>query len=239
MRISAKILFLILLLCLSSLASHPQDRLLSGRVYELSTRDPVPGILVSNPAKDLKTTTDSTGFFRLPGTIGNLLVFSGSGYLTDTMLVIDHAPREVLMRGVNHLLNEVAVSSAAPNLGAFRDPDYHGQTVAYQHDDDGNPVGGLIFRISYWNKDSRKERRSIRRLEKARLESGIYELFSPLNIGKYIPLKDQALQNFINLYRPPVSLYRSAGFNLVLYLNDKYREYLALPEEERRLPPLK
>ncbi|HEY0895643.1 MAG TPA: carboxypeptidase-like regulatory domain-containing protein [Sphingobacteriaceae bacterium] len=235
MRISAIILWL----CFSALSAHPQDRLLSGRVYDLTTRSPLPGMLVSNAATGRQTATDSTGAFRFPAGIGDLLVFSGAGYQTDTILVINHADREVLMRPNNYLLKEVAISSATPNLGEYRHPDFHGQTVAYQRDEDGNPVGGLIFRISYWNKDSRKERRSKKRLAQARLESEIYELFSPLNIGKYIPLKGQALQNFIDLYRPPVNLYRSGGFELVLYLNDKYREYLALPEAQRRLPPLK
>jgi hypothetical protein len=235
MRITA----LILWLCLFALQGHPQDRLLSGRVYDLNTRIPVPGILVSNPAKGRQATADSTGSFRLSAGIGDLLIFSGSGYLTDTLLVIDHADREVFMRPPNYLLKEVAISSAAPDLGAYRDPDFHGQPVVYQRDEDGNPVGGLIFRISYWNKDSKRERRSKKRLARAELDTEIYELFSPDNIGKYIPLKGANLQQFIDLYRPPAELYRSGRFDLVLYLNDKYREYLTLPEEKRRLPPLK
>lgn len=224
--------------CLVCLKLNAQDRPATGRVYELDTRRPLAGITVNNPGLGRVTTTDSTGFFRLPARNGNLLIFSGPGFRTDTILVIDHSEREVFMRPLEHLLKEVLINSAPISLGEFRDPEYHGQTVVYQRDKDDNPVGGLVFRISYWNKDSRKERRAMKRLAQAETAFQIDALFTPEHIGRYVPLKGEELQNFIGLYRPSVAVYRSASFNLLVYLNEKYKEFLVLPEEKRRLPPL-
>jgi hypothetical protein len=234
-----RIAVIVVLLSLALLEAHSQNRTSAGRVYELHTRIPLPEIVIRNTSNGHSARTDSTGYFRNEAGINDLLVFSGFSYQNDSILVIDHAEREVFLRPTVHQLNEVTVSSAAPRLGELRHPEFHGQTVVYQRDDNGFFKGGLAFRISYWNKDTKKERRAHKRLKQAELQSEIYTLFSPIEMAKYIPLKGQDLQNFIDLYRPSVDMYRSGEFNLLLYLNEKYREYLALPEDKRRLPPLK
>ena len=124
------------------------------------------------------------------------------------------------------------------NLGSLRDPEYHGQSVVYQVDENGSKKGGIIIRLWYWNKDSKKERRAQRRLKDEEILKKIDRLFSPVNIARYVPLKGAVLDDFIALYRPAVKEYKSPAFNLVLYLSGCYKKFKALPPEKRKLPPL-
>lgn len=212
---------------------------LQGRVYEINTRIALPEISIRNQSNQTTVKTDSAGRFRILAKPGDLLLLTGFSYQPDTILVIDYRYREVFLTPKAHLLKEVKVNSAPVNLGELRDPEFHGQKVVYQRDEDGNYKGGIAIRLSYWNKDSKKERRSQKRLKEAELKSEIYARFNPANVGKIVPLKGQALQDFIDLYRPLVEQYRSPEFDFVLYLNEKYRDYLALPEDQRKLPDLK
>ena len=212
---------------------------ISGRVFELNTRIHLPQINILNTTTGKTSQTDSTGAFRIPGRNGDLLVFSGFAYQTDSILIIDKTFREIFLQPKQHALREVKINSAPVNIGEYRHPEFHGQTVVYQRDDDGNYKGGVAIRLSYWKKDSKRERRSHKRLKQAETETEIYNLFSPLNVGNYIPLKGRELQNFIDLYQPSVDLFRSGRFDFLYYLNEKYKEYLSLSEDKRKLPALK
>ena len=212
--------------------------ILRGRVFELNSKIPIAGTQIVNLSTMISVLTDTAGRFAINASSGDLLTFQSFAYSPDTLLVINMKYKEIYLQTLQNLLNEVTVKSTEFSGAGLLDPLYHGQTIVYQVDKNGNRKGGISFRLWYWNKDSRKVRKAQNRLKDEGILLKIDSVFSPFNISKYIPLRGIVLQDFIYLYRPSVPIYRSENFNLLLYINDSYKAFKLLPPEKRKLTPL-
>ena len=222
----------LLLLCLEV---NAQD-VLDGRVYELGTTMPLTDVRVSNVNSGKSTITNSEGRFKLPAKKGDVIALYLYSYQPDTVFLIELKARDFFLQPISHELNAVTVEGVKTQLGSLVDKTP--QNVTYQRNPDGSPKGGLVFRLSYWNKDSKKERRALRKLKDFELQEEIDRVFSLAFISQYTPLRGVELNDFRSLYRPSVQLYKSPGFDLLLYLNDVYKEFKTLPPEKRKLPLL-
>ena len=232
-------LFVLMLFLLIISQKSPAQSVFKGRIFELNTRIAIPGTHVSNLSTKITALTDTAGRFAIKAKSGDLLVMQSFAYLPDTLLITNMKYREIYLQALPNMLGEVTVKQTEIRGVDFRDREYHGQTIVYQIDENSNHKGGVAFRLWYWNKDSKKVRRSQKRFKDEEILLEIDRVFNPFNIGKYIPLREQVLQDFINLYRPALDIYKSNGFNFFLYLNDSYKAFKQLPPEKRKLPPLK
>ncbi|MBC8053315.1 MAG: hypothetical protein H7Y13_09650 [Sphingobacteriaceae bacterium] len=234
MRLLVIYTFVFLLVCVGANAQG----ILEGRVFDYNTNLPLNKVNVSNVNSGRIVLSDSTGRFKVRAQKGDVLALHLSGYVPDTVLLLDLNPREFHLQIKAHQLNAVEIKGVKINSSTWVDDEFHGQTARYQYNKDGSRKGGLVFRFWYWNKDSRKERRMLGRLKNYELQDEIDRLFNLAFIAEHIPLKGTDLLDFRSLYRPSVKLYKSPGFNMLLYLNDSYREFISLPPEKRKLPPL-
>ncbi len=215
---------------------HAQDAL-TGRVYEDKTNFAVPGITIRNLKTNGATVADLTGGFTIPAKAGDLVVFSGLSYVSDTLFVKDLKYIEIRLIPKSRLLNEVKVTGSEIKLGNLKDNrrlgPLGGQTVVYQTDADGNNKGGLALNIfdSHAAENKRKLNAKLSADEQTIKE--VDGIFTSANLQKYLPIKGQEMQNFIILYRPDIETYRSPDFILTLYLNTSYEKFLKIPADQR------
>lgn len=222
----------LLLLCLEVNAQSD----LEGRVFELNTTVPIANVRVSNVSSGKFTITGSEGRFKLQVKKGDIIALSSFSYKPDTVFLTEVKFRDFFLQPISHDLNTVVINGVSTRLGSL--VDRTPQDVTYQRNPDGTTKGGLVFRLSYWNKDSRKERRTLRRLKDYQVQEEIDRAFSIRFISQYTPLKGAELLDFRSLYRPTLKVFKSPDFNLLQYLNASYKEFKALPPEKRKLPPL-
>jgi len=232
MMLKYQLLFFVF--CFSATA-FAQQTVLKGKVFEDKTRIALADIRVQDQTSKESTTTDEKGRFSISTKPGDVLIFSsGFAYLPDTLLVTDMHEREIFMTPHTNFLNEVkVVTDSTKNLSHYYDPMFHGQTVVVQRDANLNPTGGIAIRLSYWKKDEHKREKLENELKDEQETDEINKVFTPAIIGKYVPLTGKDLDDFILLYTPATKVYYGNDFNMVSYLNDCYKKYLKLPQEER------
>jgi len=235
--------FIFIFLFLSSFA-YAQQHTMEGVVYEIKTHVTLADISVQNLNGKFKSRTDQQGHFLIQAKTGDLLVFSGSRYKPDTVVLINLNAREFYLDPVQHMLNEVVINgqSAAPvNPTAFKqpkDPDFHNQTVAYQRNvdgpnADGSKKGGVSIRIWSNKKTENDAKKREQEANYDKVTAQIQQAFNEENIKKYVPLKDQELHSFAMRYSPDIKTFTGKDFNLASYISKCYQEFEKLSPEER------
>ena len=205
---------------------------------ELQKRIPIAGAKIKNLNSGAIATTDTAGNFLIQADKGHLLSIKSLGFMSDTLFIADLRFCEILLLPDAKQLKEVVVQNTViDSTITWLHPEFHGQRVKYQRDENGFYKGGILISL-YHNKDSRKERARLKRLKRAELFAEIDRLFSASSVSKYIPLKEMELHDFISLFRPSIETFKSGNFHFLIYLNDCYQKWLKLPPEKRRLPPL-
>jgi hypothetical protein len=224
---------LILIFCCNTQIELSQY--LKGRVYENNTGIALDSVKIKVSATAESIYTDKNGDFKIRAKVNDLLIISGLGYQTDTLLVTNARFQEIYLTHEEHLLKEVKVNANnVAAAGSFRsyDPDFHNQTVAKQFDDQGNYKGGVIFRIWYWKKDEKKKAKNEQTLKADAAYQTIHAIFCRDTLLKYLPLKKEEVDGFIARYSPGIEEFMSPGFNMAFYLNKCYKEYKELPLED-------
>lgn len=229
--------FLLLCCCFFAASAFAQDNL-TGRIYEYKTRNLLPGIHVINLRTNRYTISDQTGAYSIPARVGDLVVFMGLEYQPDTLYVKDLNYTDIQLMLKQNMLKEVRVTQqelklgnlkAAPTLSPFG-----GQTLVYQTDDKGNYIGGVTLNLFDSHSAAKKRKHEEETAKDEAIKAKIAQVFSPENLQNYLPIKDQEMQNFIILYTPDVETYTNHDFNLALYLNICYKEFLKIPAEKRQ-----
>ena len=232
-------LLLVLFFCLYLPCAHAQQKL-QGIVFENGTRVPLGGIRIQNTRTKLTIETDIKGKFSIDAKVNDVLVLQGFAYLPDTVLLTDLKLHEIFMLPGKTMLKQVDVHNQEIKTGSFQDTskskspfEYHGQSMIYQRDENGNLKGGVAFRI-WSNHSGERKRKKLEKFhndEETRLQ--IDRIFSPQNLTKYLPLKPEELGSFKSRYIPTVKVFTANDFNLVAYLSACYKEFIKLPPQKR------
>jgi hypothetical protein len=232
---------LVVCFCFFGILRTSGQSVFSGRVLEYKTRIPSTSVRIQNLTNGLKTITLKDGQFAVAAKPGDLLVFTAFSYQPDTVLITDMHAREIFMTPKTNLLNQVNITDtsgraiANPNAAHYFDPMFHGQPVVYQRDPKYfTPVGGIIVRLHYWSKDEHKKRQAAQSEKEREISEHISTVFTPLNVGNYVPLKGTELDDFLLLYTPDVKEYTDTKFDLVPYLNACYLNWKTLTPEQRK-----
>lgn len=231
-----KYYLIVFVLCF--ITSAYSQTLIKGRVYEDKTRIALIDIQVQNTGNKERTATDNDGKYAIQAKIGDILIFTGSTYTADTVLITDLRQKEVFLTLKENTLNAVNVNAASA-VGSFKfnDPALDNKTLAYQRDANGNYKGGVVLKLWY-GKDEKNKARQQKLIDDDNVRDEIYKVFTPVNVGKYVPLKEDELKDFIALYIPEVGVYKSKDFNMASYLNGCYKKFINLPEEQKHLEKL-
>lgn len=208
----------------------------TGVVFENKTRVTLQGIRIENQATHKVFITDTGGSFTIGGKMGEVLVFSGSFYRADTVLLTDNKPMEIFLVPEHNMLKQVDVTATeAKHTGSFQSPDYHNQTVVYQPDEKYPQYykGGVAIRLHYFKKDEKRKAKQAAFLKNQQQQDEIAKVFNAENMAKYLPLKGKDMDDFLILYTPSTKYYFSAAFNLVSYLDTSYKAFLKIPADKR------
>jgi hypothetical protein len=232
-----RLLFLVIGLLLLSNISFAQGNL-TGRIYENKTRIAIAGISIQNLKSKMMAVSDQNGIFAIRAHIGDLVTFSGFSYQPDTLYVKDLGTIEIFLDLKQNLLKGVTVTGSETKLGnltaAPTPSPFGGQTLVYQTDANGDTKGGLKLNVfdSHSDANKRKKETQLGKAEETKQE--IARTFSPENLKNYIPISGQEMDNFITLYTPDINTYTDSDFNLTIYIDKCYKEFLKIPKEKRQ-----
>lgn len=213
----------------------------SGTVYDFENKDfPLQNVKVRNLSSNQLTLTKAAGQFSLSAKVGDLLEFSLMGYHTDTLFLINLAPKTIYLPGSSTTLKEVEIVSAKINPSILS-PDPLARPYkriapdGLQGKGNNDRAGGLFFNLGYGKYKRQQEK--IRVLEERdRYLVEINETFTEAYVSDLVKLKGQDLKDFMALYRPPEELVKSERpFNYDLYTVKAYHTWLKLPPEQRKL----
>jgi len=228
--------FLLLCFCFLAGMVSAQDNL-TGRIYEYKTRTILPGVTIRNLKTNGVTVSDRTGGFSIAAKVGDLVVFNSFAYQPDTLYVKDLKYTEVQLALKSNMLNEVKVNGQEVKVGSLKPTPspspFGGQTLVYQTDAKGNPVGGLRMNVFDSHAAQKKRDHAIQTEKDEALKMKIADIFSPEGLKNYVPFKGQEMQNFISLYTPTIDTFTAPEFNLTVYINNSYREFMKIPADER------
>ncbi|MHA4893193.1 peptidase associated/transthyretin-like domain-containing protein [Pedobacter sp. PWIIR3] len=233
-------LFLVLIFPLQSIAQST----LSGHVYDYENRKlPLPYVVVKNLNNAKETQTQSGGQFEIIAKKGDLLVFSKSGYHTDTLFLIDLSVKRIFLPVSVTDLKEVNIQGVRVNPGVlYRDPEAK-EFKRFETDDlrgkkNNDRAGGLSFNLGYGK--YRREQQKKQQIEETEIyEDEINANFTNEFVGKLTKLEGEELKNFIYLYKPSAGLVKAdRPFNYTLYILKAFSTWQKLPVDQRKPPAL-
>jgi len=226
---------LLLLFVLFSNNSSAQN-ILTGRIFEYQTHTGLAGVKVENLKSHVTAISTTDGKYAIKAAKGDLICYSRSSYKPDTILVANLKYKEVFLELSQNLLKEVKIINKETNMGIVATPvatPFGGNTVHYQTDASGNNRGGLQLSLTGSNKAQQNRAKEAKLEANDKISTQIAQVFSPENLQNFIPIKGQELENFIILYRPSSTVYRGK-FNLTLYVDSCYKEFVKIPADKRQ-----
>lgn len=211
---------------------------LTGSVADSATGAPLKNVEVHNRTLNSKTQTDAEGRFGLAAQPEHAISFSAFAYRTQTIVLGSLERLRIQLSSQNNLLQEVEVKHLKTAPSTWQTPACRGQSMVYQKEYDDPSAGGVVFRVWYWKKDEKRRKKRLEDETRRATEQRISQIFTPQNISLYVPLRGEELESFIFHYTPSAETYSSRSFDLLLYLNDSYKNYQQLPASERKIPEL-
>ena len=138
----------------------------------------------------------------------------------------------------SNMLQEVKVTGQETRLGNLKPTPmltpFGGDKLVYQTDAAGNYTGGMKMNIFDSHSAANRRQHAIQTQKDEGIKARIADIFKPQNLENYVPLKDQEMKNFIIMYTPDLDTYTSPEFNLTVYLNNSYHEFMQIPAEKRQ-----
>ncbi len=229
--------FLFLILLSGAITTAYAQNQLTGRVYENKTKVFLQGVRVENLKSHAMTITGPDGSFAIRAAVGDLVRFTNSNYKPDTLYVADLKYIQVFLDPRVNQLQEVKVTNQQikknDGFSTQKQPGVLGsQTVLYQTDTSGRPIGGIKMNIADGGMTPKQHEAKLSRNEAQKEQ--IRKVFNAENLKKYLPISGQEMENFIILYMPDVNTYFDPAFNLVAYLNVSFQEFNKIPVEQRQ-----
>lgn len=226
------LLSILFLLCMEGFAQSD----LRGVVFEEKTRDRLGNVFVRNTKSGKSVHSGKDGSFVITASIGDILILSLPGYLSDTLFVSSLRPLSIHLPVEGVRLNQVTIKGSS-----VFDPRREFPQV-YKKAKYAGTVRGGGFALSpsrIFGKEARNARRFKKMLKRDAEEREIDRLFGPLLVKRLLPLEGVELENFLMYYRPSLDfLRRSSKEALQDYIIHSYSEFKKLPEEKRKTHPL-
>lgn len=208
--------------------SHAQN-ILSGKVTESGKNIKLENVFVRDMNSKEVALSNKSGAFDIRTQANHTLILSLSGYISDTLYLIDMKPKHIELRlqGIN-----------------LRTVNIHNTNVPFNPRKEYPQVYEKSkFALSpsrIFGKESRDARRLKRYFEREQEQRQIDAIFTKAFVSSIVPLKGKALEDFMAMYRPTLSFVKnSSRQTLTIYVNDSYRKFMALPPDKRSLPGFK
>lgn len=206
-------------------------QILKGTVSESGSGNKMDNVFVHDVNNRQMTITDKNGNFSISTEVGHTIVFESPGYASDTMYLVNMAPKKIKMVEKTIALREVTVKASknkAPFDPQAEYPEVYTKSKVY-----------VLSPTTWFGKDARDARRLKKYFRTEQQEREVDEVFNRSYVSSLVPLKGQELDNFMTLYRPSYAFVHSnSAGSMTVYINDSYKKYMALPPDKRQLPTL-
>jgi hypothetical protein len=235
-RAAGRLILLCAFLTLFIGVAHAQDNLI-GRIHEDKSNVAVPGINVHNLKTNKIVASDATGAFSIPAKVGDIVVFSGFSYRSDTLYVQKLGYIDIVLTLSSRMLDEVKVTGQETKLGNLKPAPtlspFGGDNLVYQSNAKGEYVGGVKLNVFDSNSALKKRQRDVQVQKDEGIKSKIANIFSAEGLKNYLDLKGQEMSNYIILYTPDIPTYTSPQFNITFYVDSCYKEFKKIPADRR------
>lgn len=173
--------------------------------------------------------TDKEGRFSIRTEPGHIIIFDCPGYVSDTLYVVNLAPKNIMMVTKTIALREVSINATRQFFDPRKEyPEIYTKSKVY-----------IMSPTTWFSKEGKDARRLKRYFAREEEERRVDAVFNRVYVGSIVPLKGQELEDFLILYRPSYSFIKSNDSeSLAVYINDSYKKFKALPVEKRKLPKL-
>lgn len=212
---------------------------LRGKVLDKWYDRVVMAATIKNISKDRMTQSDRGGNYKIPATPGDVVSFSSTGYITDTLVVTANmltSPFDVfLARNVIELSNIEIGDLNRYQVDSIRRREEFDDVLTKQNiklvGGRGNTptdgVGITFSPLTFFSKKEKNERRFKKMFERQEEEFYINFKFSFDYVSKVTGLQGDSLRIFMLQYRPDYTFCRqSSKADMLLYINDSYRVFV-------------
>lgn len=230
--ITRYILALGLLIAALPLAAQKTVR---GRVnnFTYDSIAPLPQATVNNISRKSTVSADNNGYYVIGANENDSLVFSFSGFISDTVKVQE----QFFVSGYDAALIERSAFLAGVTVMADyrRDSIRRRQEYSYAYEKPMAITGGhtpsagagiVLSPSAIFSKQKKANKRLKAQLIKQEEEAFVDYVFSPAWVSSLTGLKGDALQLFVTKYRPSYAFCRQhSRAELITYISDKYKEF--------------
>ena len=216
------------LLFIAAGSVHAQG-LLKGEVRERGNNQKISNAFIRDINSNAMTLVDQNGSFAIRSATGHTLIITSPGYVTDTLFVIDMAPKKIDMTVQSIALKQVNITDTRKTFDPHEEyPDVYQKSKVY-----------ILSPSSWFGKEAHDARRLKRYFAMEQEEQKIDEAFNAAYVSSLIPLKGQELEDFMTLYRPSYKfIVNNNRVSMAVYINDCYKKFEALPPDKRTLQRL-
>ncbi|RVU01937.1 hypothetical protein EOD41_08265 [Mucilaginibacter limnophilus] len=207
--------------------AQAQD-MLRGTVYDGASGNRMADVFIKNTTNNQVALTDKKGNFTIKAAPGHLLIFTSPTYTNDTLYVTNMREKRVTLNTTRIDLKQVTVTARANFNPETEYPEVYQKSKVY-----------ALSPSSWFSSEGRNARRLKKYFKREVRERKIDSAFSKVYVSSVIPLRGQELEDFMTMYRPSYDLVEKNDRELMmLYINDSYKKFMALPPEKRKPTPL-
>lgn len=224
-----KLLFVAAILLFIASFARAQNTF-KGTVYENGTNTRLSDVFIRDANSRQVSITDKNGNFTINTTVGHTLIFNSPGYNSDTLYLIDMAPKKITLTTQRISLSQVNITATRSAFNPREEyPEVYEKSKVY------------VFSPSTWfSGEGKKARRLKRYFQHEAEERNVDAAFSPGYVSSIVPLKGNDLENFMTMFRPSYVFLRSNNReSMAAYINDSYKKFMALPADKRAPQALK
>ena len=227
-----------LLLCIPAMLAAAQKKTVKwGYLRDSATGHPIALASVTNANTGKTVMTASSGRFSIELNAGQILSFAAVGYHFDTLRYDNRYTGQdtlsLVLASLSGNLTMVTVNTKGMNQ-------YQRDSLERRNDflqDIGgriipsvaasNSGAGIALNIDRFSRREKAKRKAYEFYESFEKEAYINYRFTPAMVHEYSGLKDDALQDFMQQYRPSYQWLRShtSEEDLKYYINDKLKLY--------------
>ncbi|MFD0763821.1 hypothetical protein ACFQZI_03080 [Mucilaginibacter lutimaris] len=222
---------LILIIPLLTVATFTSAQsIFKGTVYEHGTNNRLSDVFIKDITNKQVSITDKKGNFGIRAAAGHTLIFNSPGYTSDTLYLVDMAPKKIELTTSMISLRAVNITATRTTFNPREEyPEVYEKSKVY------------AFSPSTWfSGEGKKARRLKRYFQREAEQRAIDAAFSPAYVTSLVPLKGNDLENFMTMFRPSYSFLRgNNNESMVAYINDSYKKFMALPPDKRAPQSLK
>jgi len=221
-------LFAIALLSFATGAVNAQN-LLKGSVRERGNNTKLINVFIRDINNNQMVLANNEGDFAIRSAPGHTLIINSPGYVSDTLYVIDMAPKKVSMTVLTIALRQVNISDTRKAFDPREEyPEVYEKSKVY-----------VLSPSSWFGKESHDARRLKRYFAMEEEDRKVDAAFNMAYVGSLVPLKGQELEDFMSMYRPSYAFVKSNDReSMAVYVNDCYKKFEALPPDKRSLDRL-